>query len=670
MPTPIGNKTVVQLVELTSDEVVPQDLLYIVDVDANESKKIQVSQFGLWLNASGSVYAVRAILADTASYILGSNVFGSVNSSSYALLASTSSFAQFVSQSLSAISSSYALTASFSMNGGGSGSNTASYLLYQGVPNGTSSYALNAATADTSTATSFLLYFGGNNGTASYAITTQNVQHATTSDTASYFNNSVSGSVATASYALLSQQTLQPNSSSYLIFTPSISNGTASYAMASKAIINTIVDYGVFLAYTQSAYEAQLDDVDVFWSTTQPATTPIEAVGTIIVPFTSSTATSGTVYLSTLDRNTGIQNVLDATPIYFNSNSNSTSSYGQIKMPFSLMGQSNLYGSYMMFVSSSNNLQIEPTRTVRFSISSESDILSSSINVPFTLTVFPSSSINFTFTSTDGGPFTDKITGLLHTMSLNKKIFTLNAINQGMISMNYFWPLTAVTESNFSNNPLTNLGGIPSSLTYLSCSNCNLTSFYTFASSSLSTLNCSSNFLTSLPTFPSSMSYINCSNNALTSLNLPLTLSYLNCSLNQLTSLPNNLSTGLRTFLADNNNIQLLPPSLPNTIVSMSMNNNYPLLNFSSLPSQSVYLSFNNCSNMGSLPTIPLDVLYLSVQSCSFVQSVVDNILSNLVSNAMVSGTIDIRGNGPLDPTGLTYISQLQYNAWTTFYDV
>ena len=59
----------------------------------------------------------------------------------------------------------------------------------------------------------------------------------------------------------------QPNSSSYLIFTPSISNGTASYAMASKAIVNTIVDYGVFLAYTQSVYKAQLDDVDVFWST-------------------------------------------------------------------------------------------------------------------------------------------------------------------------------------------------------------------------------------------------------------------------------------------------------------------------------------------------------------------------------------------------------------------
>ena len=90
---------------------------------------------------------------------------------------------------LSAISSSYALTASFALNSNSSESNTSSYLLYQGFPNGTSSYALNASTADTRLRTSFLLYFGGNNGTASYAITTQNVLHTITSDTASYLNN-------------------------------------------------------------------------------------------------------------------------------------------------------------------------------------------------------------------------------------------------------------------------------------------------------------------------------------------------------------------------------------------------------------------------------------------------------------------------------------------------
>ena len=582
----IGNQRVSQLVELTANEVVPQDLLLIIDINANESKKIQISELGTWLNESSSFYVVHALLADTASYILGSNVYGPVSSASYALLSSTSSFSQLVNQ---AISSSYASTASFALNSNSGNLNTSSYLLYQGFPNGTASYALNTSTADTATATSFLLYFGGNNGTASYAINTQNVQHAITSDTASYFNNSISGSVATASYALLAQQTTQPNSSSYLLFSPSVNNGTASYAMTSRAIANTIIDYGIFLENTQSAYKAQIDDVDILWSIAQPAITPIEAVGTINIPFTSSSATSGTVYLSVLDRNTGIQNILDSSPIYFNSNST-----GQLKQSFSLMGQANLYGSYMIFVSSSNNIPIEPSRSVRFSVSSESDNLSSYVNVPFNLTVFPSSSILFTYTSNLGGPFTNNITVLLSAILSGNKIYTLNAINQGMISMIYFWPLTSVTASNFSNNPLTNLGGVPSSLTYLSCSNCNLTSFYPFASSSLTVLNCSNNFLTSLPSFPASMSYLNCSNNNLTALNLPLTLSYLNCSLNQITSLPSTLPTGLYTFLADNNNIQLMPSTLPNSIVSMSMNNNYSLLNFSTtpLPTQSIYLSF------------------------------------------------------------------------------
>ena len=664
MPS-IGNQRVSQLVELTSNEVIPEDLLLIIDVNANESKKITVSELGLWLNESSSFYVVRAITADTASYILGSNVYGPVISANYALSSSTALFTLIANQ---AISASYASTASFALNSTSS-NNTSSYLLYQGFPNGTSSYALNASTADTAAATNLLLYFGGDNGTASYAINTQNVQHAITSDTASYLDNSVSGSVATASYAFLAQQTAQPNSSSYLIFTPSISNGTASYAMASKAIVNTIVDYGVFLAYTQSVYKAQLDDVDVFWSTTQTATTPIEAVGTIIIPFTSSAATSGTVYLSVLDRNTGIQNILDSSPVYFNSNA--TGGTGQIKQPFSLMGQANLYGSYMVFVSSSNSIPIESTRTVRFSVSSESDDLNSYVNVPFNLTVFPSSSIMFTYTSNLGGPFTSNITVLLNAISSGNKIYTLNAINQGMISMNYFWPLTSVTASNFSNNPLTSLGGVPSSLTYLSCSNCNLTSFYPFVSSSLTVLNCNSNFLTSLPSFPASMSYIDCSNNALTSLNLPLTLSYLNCSLNQLTSLPSTLPIGLYTFLADNNNIQLMPSTLPDSIVSMSMNNNYSLLNFSGtpLPSQSIYISFNNCP-INSLPTIPVGVLYLSSYSCSLFSFAMDSIASNLVSNSTISGTVNLRGNGFLSPAAFSNMTILQSRGWTTLYDI
>jgi hypothetical protein len=669
----IGNQLLTQLVELTAPEVQPNDIFLIVDISANESKKIQAYDLALWLNASGSLYAIYAVNADTASYILGSEVHGTVISSSYSNKSSLSDTASFA---LLANSSSYALTASFAMSGsGGATSITASYLLYSGVPNGTASYAITSFTSNTAQNAIFLLYnSGSNNGTASYAITTQNVQHSTTSDTASYV---AGGPTATASYALYAQQSA-PGSSSYLIF--SSTNGTSSYAMAAQVIANIMANYGIFLAYTQSVNMAQLDDVDILWSTAAEAITPIEAMGTVIVPFTSSVPTNGIVYLSAMDRNTGFQTLLDSTPISVNvpiiyTWDNQYAS-GTIETPFSLMGQSSFYGSYMLFVSSSNNIKIEPTRTVRFKISSQSDTVNSYVNVPLSLSVFPSSSVVFTFTSTDGGPFTDYITGLFYTMSFNKQIFTLDAINQGLTSMYYYWTLNSVTESNFSNNPLSILSGVPNSLTSLSCSNCSLASFYTFQSSSLSTLSCDGNFLTSLPNFPTSMSYINCSNNNLTSLNLPLTLSYLNCSLNQLTSLPSVLPSGSYTFLADNNQIQVLPSALPDTIVTMSMNNNTSLLNFSltPLPAQLGYLSFNNCPNIGSLPSIPTGVLYLSLQSCSLNSTVLENITANLASSSlsasMISGTVDIRGNGAPDSTALNNLQTLINNGWVALYDM
>ena len=672
MPT-IGNKRVTQLVELTSNEVIPEDLFLIIDVNANESKKIRVSELGVWLQSSGSFYAIRALLADTASYILGSNVDGLVASASYALSSSVSSFAQLSSQSLNAISASYSLTSSFALNSNSSASNTASYLIYQGFPNGTSSYALNALTSTAASTSSFLLYFGGNNGTSSYAITTQNVQHTILADTASYFNNSsTSSAVATASYAFFAQVSDPSNTASYLIFSPN--NGTASYAMAAQSAAG-IKEYGIFLADTQSAYQAQLDDVDVFWSAQNYARTPIEAFGTVVIPFTSSAPTNGTLYLSAIDRNTGFETVIDSTPINFvlSPTMGTWGNYdsGSIKTTFSLIGQPNLSGSYLIFVSSSNNIQLESTRTVRFDVASESDFLSAYSNTAFTFSVIPSSSVTFSFTSTDGGPFTDNLTGLLHTMSLNKQIFTLNAINQGIVVMNYFWTLTSVTASNFSDNlGFSQMSGIPNSLKYLSCSYCNFSSFYTFASSSLSVFDCNNNHVIALPNFPTSMSYIDCSSNSLTSLNLPISLSYLNCSNNFITSLPNTLPLGLNKFLADNNSIQSLPATLPDTIVTMSLNNNPSLLNLQlvGLPSQSAYISINNCI-VNVFPSIPSGVLYLSSYSSSLFSLSIDNISANLVSNGMISGTLDVRGNGMISPTALSNMTILQSNGWVTLYD-
>lgn len=661
-----GNKRVSQLVELTSAQMQPGDWLLIIDVTAKESKKIKASELSIFLNGTGST----AISALTASYILGSNVDGPVKSASFANSSSTSLYALTAGN---VISASYSLTSSFALNAGTSApSVSSSFLIYTGSPNGTASYAVKALSSTISDASNFLNYFGGNNGTASYAITTQNVNHATNADTASYVNTSLI-TVSTASYAHQSDLTYLSqfaNSASYLIYSGN-NNGTASYAMAAKSFANIIVNYGVYQATTQSAYKSQLDDVDILWSTSTQARTPIEAIGTVIVPFTSSAPTIGTIYLSAIDRNTGVQTILDSTTVNFTmsptmgawGNFNS----GSVSNTFSLIGQANLYGSYIVFVSSSNNIQIDTTRNVRFNISSESDTFATYTNNPIGFNVTPSSSL-LTFSSTDGPIFNDYYQGLVQTMSLNKQIFTIQSINTGLTNVNYFWLLSNVTASNFSNNPLANISGVPNSLTYFSCSNCNLTYLYTFTSSSVNTFNVNHNSLTSLPSFPFSMSYFDCSFNNIANLTLPVSLSYLNCSNNSLSTQPT-LPAGLSTFIADNNNIPSLSSTIPSTIVSMSLNNNTPLFSILSLPLQLGYFSINN-TIINSLPGIPVGLLYLSSYSCSFNTLAIDNITSNLVSNTGSNGYLDIRGNGLLSLSSLSNVTTLQSRGWTTLYDV
>jgi len=397
-----GNKRVSQLVELTSNEIQPNDLFLIIDATARESKKIKASELEIYLQGSGSF----VMNADTASYIIGNRVDGAVSLALMAYSSSTSLYSLLSNQS---ISSSRCITASYALNGGNSGT-SASYLIYLGNPNGTSSYSMRTLLSDVASTSNFLSYFGGNNGTASYAISTKNVVNA---DTASYLNYSIGASVATASYAYVAQTAYSgfSNSSSYLIYSPN--NGTASYAMTAKTFANIITNRGVYLADTQSTVLAQIDSVDVYWSTNGMARTPIEVVGTIVIPFTSSIVTDGDIYLSVINRNTGVETILDSTSIYFNLSPTTEIISGSIKQPFTLLGQSNLYGSYFLFVSSSNNLQIEPSRMVRFNISSETDNFNIRSDVPIKFDVVPENTAIFTFTSIDGGPFTDNTNGLL-----------------------------------------------------------------------------------------------------------------------------------------------------------------------------------------------------------------------------------------------------------------
>jgi hypothetical protein len=665
-----GNKRISQLVQLTANEAEPNDLLAIVDVTARETKAIQLIQLGDWIYASGSIVQ-SASFADTASFILGSNVSGPVQSASFASVSITSQTASFALTSSNVQTASFAVTASFSLNTRVQASDTASYLEYLGFPNGTASYALLSQNANVASSSQNLLYFGGNNGTASYAITTQNVLHTTTADSASYFNNfNFEATVATSSYALIAQFAQSGNAStaSFLAYNGT-ANGTASYALAAKSFAGVITQQGIFLADTQSVVQAQIDDIDVLWSLAIEAQTPIEAFGTVKIPFTASSATTGTLLLGTIDRNLGFQQILDVTPIDFRfgpaavTGSNES---GSIKQTFALAGQGNLFGSYLVFVSASNNLEIDLARKVRFNIGTQADSFAAYPNLPITFSVIPVSL--FTFSTTAGGPFTDNAAGIAYSQSIGQSILNINGVNNGMDVVSFFWTLGSVTASNFSNNNgLSTISGIPNSLQYLSCSGCSIPTFFTFASSSVSVFNCNNSNVQALPpSYPNSMSYINCSSNFLTSLSLPATLSYINFASNSIGSFPT-VPYGLTTMIGSDNNVPSIPAFIPNYIVSMSFDNN-PLSTVNALPSNSVYLSFNDCP-LNSLPTLPSGTLYLFVQSCSLFGTPMDNITTQLADYAKTNGTLDLRGNGIPSPVSQGNIAQLQTNGWTVFYD-
>jgi hypothetical protein len=180
------NEKVSQMTVLTAAEVASDDIFLVGDVSANESKKITSDQLLTFIESSGSFIAVSAGIANTASYILGSNVDGAVDSAS---------FASFVLSSSHALRANFASTASFFSASVGSVFTTASFLLYTAPSsNGTASYALTSGTSLTSTTAANLSYTGAPNGTASYAMSSSFTVTASYARTASY---SVTSSFAT-----------------------------------------------------------------------------------------------------------------------------------------------------------------------------------------------------------------------------------------------------------------------------------------------------------------------------------------------------------------------------------------------------------------------------------------------------------------------------------------
>jgi len=182
-----NNERVSQLIELFAADLHSEDLFLVTDMSQRESKKLEMGQLLLFIENSGSFNAFNANFAATASYVAGGNVDGMVD------VANISSQSLSASWAAVALSSSYATTASFatfalSTLTGVTSADTASFLKYTGVPNGTASYAIKAAASDTTTTAFNLFYNGTPNGTASWAVRASNSDNSLTSSYADSFS--------------------------------------------------------------------------------------------------------------------------------------------------------------------------------------------------------------------------------------------------------------------------------------------------------------------------------------------------------------------------------------------------------------------------------------------------------------------------------------------------
>jgi len=220
----MANERVSQLQDLFASDMDPSDLFLVTDVSMKESKRMNMGQLLSYIEGSGSFDAAHSTNADTASYVEPSAIDGTVAT---ALNASSSVSA---SAAVNARSSSYAFnstTASYSAFCvvSQTTANSASYLIYTGIVNGTASYAVQALNANVATTALNLNYNGTPNGTASFAITASNVATASNAITAS--NANLATLATTASHALVSDNTVQSISSSYANQTDNAA--TASY---------------------------------------------------------------------------------------------------------------------------------------------------------------------------------------------------------------------------------------------------------------------------------------------------------------------------------------------------------------------------------------------------------------------------------------------------------
>ncbi len=249
----MSNKRVSELNELAAADLKANDLFLVVDTNpvTLESKKIKASSVRSYVLDNGVLTGsiTNAIYSDTASYLLYTGVPNGTSSNSI-----TASYVKSSSWSDRGQWARYSDTASYidaaDVYGtvpSSSTSLTASYLLYQGFPNGTASYAITSSYVENAQTSSNIFYVWGQpNGTASYAMSCSNVP--TFDGTASYLlYQGFPNGTASAALTLLTDEI----TSSYLVLKAGRVNGTASYAISSSyASGSNFSSQSYFLWYT------------------------------------------------------------------------------------------------------------------------------------------------------------------------------------------------------------------------------------------------------------------------------------------------------------------------------------------------------------------------------------------------------------------------------------
>jgi hypothetical protein len=239
------NEKVSDLLELYATDIQSNDILLATDMSVRESKKIEIGQLLLFIESSGSFFAYDSTHAGTASYILASGVNGVVAGAANASQSVSSSWANSAGSSSYALTASLAILALASLN---TNAITASFLQYTATPNGTASYAILAANANTATTAYNLFYNGQPNGTASWAVSASNVIStsysisSSNSVTSSFAPLSISSSFAfNSTSASVAVQSNQSQTSSYLV-----NNGPKFIVPVTVASTTNLVPFTTF----------------------------------------------------------------------------------------------------------------------------------------------------------------------------------------------------------------------------------------------------------------------------------------------------------------------------------------------------------------------------------------------------------------------------------------